>query len=97
MGRKRLRSRKKPYPHQDDILEAVILVALVRPYLHPESFVEEVRKQLELRGFYAGLVTAKRVWACYANLVKRGRIPDVLNVAVSRADEALEGSDEVPS
>jgi len=77
MGR---RGRKRPYPHDSDVAEAVMEVLAKKPYLHPDELVDEVRDRLEEKGFYAGLVTAKRVWRAYEKLVRSGRMYDVLLV-----------------
>jgi len=92
MGRRR-GGFKKPYPSQRNVYEAVARVALSKPLLRPEDFVEEVRRELESEGFYAGLVSARRVWSCYLNLVRRGSIPDVLDVVQSTTDEGVERPD----
>lgn len=96
VGRKRGRAVKKPYPTNGDIIEALMAVAYAKPYLHPDDFVEEVKRELEGRGFFAGLVSARRVWGCYERMVKSGRMPDLLNV-VSAADEAVDGPEELSS
>ena len=70
---------KKPYPRNDDIAEAILEVVGI-PTLKPEDFTDRVRKVLEEKGFYAGLVTDKRVWRIYETLVRRGRIYDTLGV-----------------
>lgn len=81
MGKRR-RARKKGYryPHNPDIIEAILELLSRKPYVHPLDFVDEVRKVLEEKGFYTGLVTAKRIWRLYRLLVERGRIPDILGV-----------------
>ena len=70
---------KKPYPRNDDIAEA-IMEAMSAPTLKPEDFPDRVRRVLEEKGFYTGLVTDKRVWRIYETLVRRGRIYDALGV-----------------
>ncbi|MEM0043073.1 MAG: hypothetical protein QXP94_03915 [Thermofilaceae archaeon] len=95
-GKKRGRSVRKPYPTNRDIIEALTDVVYAKPYLHPDDFVEEVRRELESRGFFTGLVSARRVWRCYERMVKSGRMPDLLNV-VSVGDEALDGPEELSS
>lgn len=72
--------QKKPYPRRGDIAEAILAVLALNPFIHPDDLIEEVRKELEKRKFYVGLVSAKRVWNEYVNLVKKRRIYDVLNV-----------------
>jgi len=74
------RRRKKPYPHDSDIAEALLRVLVEKPLLHPQDLVDEIRRELEEQGFYAGLVNARRVWRIYRRLVERGRMPDVLMV-----------------
>lgn len=96
VGKGRGKPAKRPYPTNEDIIEALMAVLYARPYLHPSDFVEEVKRELEAKGFYAGLVNARRVWGCYERLVKKGRIPDLLSV-LSAAHEAIEGSEELSS
>ena len=74
-----MRAAKKPYPRNDDVAEAV-LEAVSKPTLKPEELPDAVRRLLEERGFYAGLVTDKRVWRIYETLVRKGRLYDVLGV-----------------
>lgn len=74
------RKRKRRYPTARDIAEAVREVALSARGADPAEFPEMVREHLERQGFYAGLVTDKRVWRVYETLVRRGVIPDTLGV-----------------
>ncbi len=74
------RGRKLPYPHNKDIEEAIRRVIAKKPYLRPEEFYDEVIRELREMGFYPGLVTVKRVWRIYEEMVRKGRIPDVLGV-----------------
>jgi len=75
-----VKRRKKPYPHDGDIAEALLRVLAEKPLIHPDDLVDEVKKALEEQGFYAGLVNARRIWRIYRRLVERGRMPDVLMV-----------------
>ncbi len=84
MGPKR-GARKRPYPHEGDVREAVV-EALGR-VLRPDDLPDAVRGVLEERGFYAGLVTDRRVWRAYEELVRAGRIPDVLGVVPDLGEE----------
>lgn len=77
---------KKPYPRNDDIAEAILEVVGI-PTLKPEDLPDRVRRVLEERGFYTGLVTDKRVWRIYETLVRRGRIYDVLGVVQELGEE----------
>ena len=74
------RSKKKPYPHDSDIAEAIIESIYRDPLLKPYYFAEKVRKILTEKGFYSGLVTERRIWKIYEKLVKNGRIYDYFNV-----------------
>lgn len=71
--------RKKPYPRNEDIAEAIreVLGELI---LNPDVLPDRVRAKLEEKGFYAGLVTNKRVWSLYEKLVRSGAVPDLLEV-----------------
>lgn len=80
---------KKPYPRNDDIAEAILEVVGI-PTLKPEDLPDRVRRVLEERGFYTGLVTDKRVWRIYETLVRRGRIYDVLGVVQELGEEKEE-------
>ena len=80
---------KKPYPRNDDIAEAILEVMGI-PTLKPEDLPDRVRRVLEERGFYTGLVTDKRVWRIYETLVRRGRIYDVLGVVQELGEEKEE-------
>lgn len=60
------------------------------PTLKPEDLPDRVRRVLEERGFYTGLVTDKRVWRIYETLVRRGRIYDVLGVVQELGEEKEE-------
>ena len=74
------RGRRKPYPRNEDIAEALLRVISTKPFIHPQDLVDEVKRELSERGFYPGLVNAKRIWRIYENMVRRGRMPDVLMV-----------------
>ncbi len=72
--------RKKPYPSNRDVVEA-IRDTLARAYgLHPDEFPELVLELLEERGFEVRHVTVKRIWRLYETLVRRGVISDALGV-----------------
>ncbi len=73
---------KKPYPRNRDIGEAIARVLAENPLIHPAELYGEVVVRLEEMGFYAGLVTEKRVWRVYEMMVRRGEIYDVLDVVV---------------
>ena len=80
---------KKPYPRNDDIAEAVLEVVGI-PTLKPEDFPDRVRRVLEEKGFYTGLVTNKRVWRVYETLVRKGRIYDTLGVVQNLSESGAE-------
>ncbi len=71
--------RRKPYPRNKDIRQAIIEV-LNEGLIYPQELIEEVKKKLEERGFYAGLVSTKRIWRLYEEMVRKGFIPDYLDV-----------------
>ncbi len=81
-NRRRRRSRR-PYPTRRDIAEAVAEAARIF-YGHPDEFPDLVYKLLEERGFYTGLVTVKRIWGIYEELVKKNVIADYLGVMGER-------------
>jgi len=72
--------RKKPYPRDGDVAEAIKEVFSLYPLVKPENFAETVQHVLESHGFYTGLLTTKRIWRIYEKLVKRGEIFDYLMV-----------------
>ncbi|AKG39098.1 MAG: hypothetical protein ACP5II_04390 [Infirmifilum sp.] len=78
---------KKPYPHNNDIRGAVLEVLAKDPLIKPDEFVERVRESLEEKGFYAGLVTPKRIWKIYEELVRSGEIYDYLGVVQGMSSE----------
>ena len=72
--------RKKPYPKNSDIEDAILYIAANKVFIHPDDFFFEIIKFLEKNGFFTGLVTAKRVWKIYEQMVKKGKIYDFLMV-----------------
>jgi len=70
---------KKPYPRNKDIRQTIIEV-LNEGLIYPQELIEEVKKKLEERGFYTGLVSTKRIWRLYEEMVRKGFIPDYLDV-----------------
>jgi len=74
--------KKKPYPHNSDIARAIKEALALNPFARPEEFPELVRRVLEGWGFYTGLVSDKRIWRLYADMVKKRQIPNVLNVDI---------------
>ncbi len=75
MGKHRLK-----YPSSSDLAEALKAVVCSTPLVDPSNLVELVKEELKRRGFYPGLVNAKRVWRTYLGLVKKGFLPDALGV-----------------
>jgi len=71
---------KKPYPKNNDIRDAIIEVLSKEIIEHPEVFPEHVYRRLEEKGFYVGLLTIKRIWRIYEEMVKKKWLDDVLNV-----------------
>ncbi len=71
---------KLRYPSSGEVAEAIREVLAKYPLLKPDELVDRVREVLEEDGRYAGLVTAKRVWRLYEEMVRRGVIYDVLGV-----------------
>jgi len=72
--------RRKGYPHTSDIMEAIMDVLAKEVYVKPEQFYDKVKAKLEDRGFNTSYMTVKRVWKAYEEMVRRGRIYDVLGV-----------------
>ena len=83
----RKKGRKKPYPHNLDIEEAIKEVLAKKPHIHPLDFPDEVRKKLQEKGFHTGLVSGKRIWKIYEEMVRKGRIYDVLGVVIPKSTE----------
>ncbi|MEM0217596.1 MAG: hypothetical protein QXM73_02445 [Candidatus Nezhaarchaeales archaeon] len=71
--------RRKGYPHTSDIEEAIIEV-LANEYIKPEQFYDKVKAKLEAKGFKTMYMTIKRVWRIYEEMVRKGRMYDVLGV-----------------
>ncbi|WP_069806938.1 hypothetical protein [Vulcanisaeta thermophila] len=74
--------RRKPYPHNTDILNAIMRVLSREPLIKPMEFPDKVRRELENEGFYVGLVSTRRIWRVYEDAVRRGFIYDYLGVVV---------------
>jgi len=77
MGRRR--RRKPKYPSNKDISEAIVR-ALSHPLVDPQNFYENVLAELRSKGLYPGLVTPKRVWRIYEEMIKRKILYDIFNV-----------------
>lgn len=71
---------KKPYPKNSDIRNAIIEVLSRDIIEHPDSFPEHVYRKLEDKGFYTGLLTVKRIWRIYEEMVRKKWLDDVLGV-----------------
>ncbi|RLF11079.1 MAG: hypothetical protein DRJ62_04170 [Thermoprotei archaeon] len=71
--------KRRSYPHLSDIAEAIYEV-LSREFVKPQLFYDKVKLKLEEKGFCTIHVTVKRVWRVYEDMVRRGRIYDVLGV-----------------
>ncbi len=74
--------RKKPYPSNRDIAEAIREVISRRMVEHPDDFPDAVIEVLEERGFETRHVTVKRIWRMYEVMVRKGVISDVLGVVI---------------
>ena len=72
--------KRKPYPHNSDIADAIVSVLFNEPWIHPADFAEKVREELKKKGFYPGLVSDKRIWRIYEEMVRKGRMYDILQV-----------------
>lgn len=72
--------RKKGYPHTSDIVEAIMEILANEVYVKPEQFYDKVRTKLEAKGFKTSYMTIKRVWRVYEEMVRKGRVYDVLGV-----------------
>lgn len=72
--------RSKGYPHTSDIAEAIMEVLANEVYVKPEQFYDKVRSRLKAKGFKTSYMTVKRVWRVYEEMVRKGRIYDVLGV-----------------
>ena len=81
LGLKPVRQRRqKRYPSNKDVAEAIIEVASTYGFAGPQDFPTAVRGNLEVKGFYTGLVNDKRIWRTYETLVRNGRMRDYLGV-----------------
>jgi len=79
---------KKPYPHDKDIVNAIMNLLAKKPWINPMDFPGEVRDELEKMGFFTGLVSVKRIWRIYEKMVRRGWVQDYLGV-VSNETESI--------
>jgi len=79
--------KKKPYPRNEDIAEAILEVLWKLPLIKPVDFYDLVISALKEKGFYTGLVNRKRVWKVYERMIRTGRIPDYL--MVTKEDKEL--------
>lgn len=84
--------RKKGYPHNSDIAEAIMEVLAKEVYIDPGQFYDKVRSKLEAKGFETSYTTVKRVWRVYEEMVRKKRIYDVLGV-VKNYEEDLNEED----
>jgi hypothetical protein len=83
---RRRRRGKKPYPHNGDILNAMVKLFSREPFIKPLDFPDKVRAELEREGFYVGLVSDRRIWRIYEEVVRRGFLYDYLGVVVGYGD-----------
>lgn len=83
------RSNKKPYPRNIDIISVLTRVLAEDPLIHPGDLVDRVKSYLEQQGFYAGLVTPRRVWRIYEACVRSGKMPDILMVLTNSGNEGF--------
>ncbi len=72
--------RKKPYPHNSDIADAILESLSRYPLLTPQEFPSKVIEILQEKGFYTRLVSVKRIWRIYEKMVRRREIYDALDV-----------------
>jgi len=72
--------RRRGYPHTSDIMEAIMEVLAKEVYVRPDQFYDKVKAKLEDKGFNTSYMTVKRVWRAYEEMVRKGRIYDVLDV-----------------
>lgn len=84
----RKRGRKKPYPHNGDVREAI--AEALSKVLKPDDLPMKVREILEERGFYTGLLTDKRIWRIYEELARSGKIFDTLGVVPDLSERESE-------
>jgi len=83
--------KKLRYPRNSDIAEAIVRALSENPLMHPSELYDEVLERLRAKKFYVGLVTPKRVWRVYEEMVRRGEIYDVLDVVRGGAQPSPEG------
>jgi hypothetical protein len=77
---RRGKRRKKPYPHNSDIINAIMNVLSKEPFIRPIDFPDKVKAELEKEGFYIGLVSTRRIWRLYEEAVRRDILYDYLGV-----------------
>ena len=75
-----MKKRRKGYPHTSDVMEAIMELLSDEAYIKPELFYDKVKARLEDKGFITSYLTVKRVWKIYEEMVRKGKIYDVLGV-----------------
>ena len=81
---------RRRYPSNKKVCEA-IREALSNPLVTPLDLPDKVREKLREKGLEPRLVTARRVWRIYEEMVRRRVIHDVLGVLAEGDLEGLEG------
>ncbi|MDH5806704.1 MAG: hypothetical protein QXW62_02700 [Candidatus Methanomethylicaceae archaeon] len=71
---------KKKYPHNSDIMKAIIEVLSKEILIKPSEFYDKVKENLENKDFNTSLLNEKRLWRVYEYMVYKGMIYDVLFV-----------------
>lgn len=71
---------KKRYPHNSDVMKAIMEVLSKEPFIKPDELYDKVKENLEGKDFDASLLNVKRLWRVYEHMVRKGMMDDVLSV-----------------
>lgn len=74
---------KKKYPRNEDVRQAII-EALANYYEHPAYFPDAVYNVLIDKKFNVKYLSYKRIWRLYEEMVRKGKIVDVLDVVINK-------------
>lgn len=81
---------KKKYPHNRDIMKAIMEVLSKEILIKPSELYDKVKANLEDKDFNTSLLNVKRLWSVYEEMVRKGMICDVLLVIEDERKENAE-------
>lgn len=71
---------KKKYPHNSDIMKAIMEVLSREIFIKPDELYDKVKENLENKDFNTSLLNVKRLWRVYEQMVRKGMMNNVLSV-----------------